>query len=284
MEDNIKYLRNCIKENNNFGEPFKCNVATLTDELAMLYPQYDYKNLGFKLSNLNVTIDNSIENYSIYDDKNNRLKLNIGKIFEDRIDLQHLFLNEMLLIQNKSYEKNEISKGFSIGVSEAIASTMNNDESMKKLNALNYTAISAFSKIVDPEIILNGFMNNTMEDIVTSLEEKGIDKEEFGKLLNCFNNMNNKEPNTSFAEAQKIIINMYKKTIQNDLTNGKISFEDLKNKFDEFSQMLIFNNSELMLLYPFIDFTNVNGLDDVKPTLDASIVDCEIIDVNVPTK
>lgn len=284
MEDNIKYLRNCIKENNNFGEPFKCNVATLTDELAMLYPQYDYKNLGFKLSNLNVTIDNSIENYSIYDDKNNRLKLNIGKIFEDRIDLQHLFLNEMLLIQNKSYEKNEISKGFSIGVSEAIASTMNNDESMKKLNALNYTAISAFSKIVDPEIILNGFMNNTMEDIVTSLEEKGIDKEEFGKLLNCFNNMNNKEPNTSFAEAQKIIINMYKKTIQNDLSNGKISFEDLKNKFDEFSQMLIFNNSELMLLYPFIDFTNVNGLDDVKPTLDASIVDCEIIDVNVPTK
>lgn len=284
MEDNIKYLRNCIKENNNFGEPFKCNVATLTDELAMLYPQYDYKNLGFKLSNLNVTIDNSIENYSIYDDKNNRLKLNIGKIFEDRIDLQHLFLNEMLLIQNKSYEKNEISKGFSIGVSEAIASTMNNDESMKKLNALNYTAISAFSKIVDPEIILNGFMNNTMEDIVTSLEEKGIDKEEFGKLLNCFNNMNNKEPNTSFAEAQKIIINMYKKTIQNDLTNGKISFEDIKNKFDEFSQMLIFNNSELMLLYPFIDFTNVNGLDDVKPTLDASIVDCEIIDVNVPTK
>ena len=284
MEDNIKYLRNCIKENNNFGEPFKCNVATLTDELAMLYPQYDYKNLGFKLSNLNVTIDNSIENYSIYDDKNNRLKLNIGKIFEDRIDLQHLFLNEMLLIQNKSYEKNEISKGFSIGVSEAIASTMNNDESMKKLNALNYTAISAFSKIVDPEIILNGFMNNTMEDIVTSLEEKGIDKEEFGKLLNCFNNMNNKEPNTSFAEAQKIIINMYKKTIQNDLTNGKISFEDLKNKFDEFSQMLIFNNSELMLLYPFIDFTNVNGLDDVKPTLDASIVDCEIIDVNVSTK
>ena len=127
-------------------------------------------------------------------------------------------------------------------------------------------------------------MNNTMEDIVTSLEEKGIDKEEFGKLLNCFNNMNNKEPNTSFAEAQKIIINMYKKTIQNDLTNGKISFEDIKNKFDEFSQMLIFNNSELMLLYPFIDFTNVNGLDDVKPTLDASIVDCEIIDVNVPTK
>ena len=101
MEDNIKYLRNCIKENNNFGEPFKCNVATLTDELAMLYPQYDYKNLGFKLSNLNVTIDNSIENYSIYDDKNNCLKLNIGKIFEDRIDLQHLFLNEMLLIQNK---------------------------------------------------------------------------------------------------------------------------------------------------------------------------------------
>ena len=284
MEDNIKYLRNCIKENNNFGEPFKCNVATLTDELAMLYPQYDYKNLGFKLSNLNVTIDNSIENYSIYDDKNNCLKLNIGKIFEDRIDLQHLFLNEMLLIQNKSYEKNEISKGFSIGVSEAIASTMNSDESMKKLNALNYTAISAFSKIVDPEIILNGFMNNTMEDIVTSLEEKGIDKEEFGKLLNCFNNMNNKEPNTSFAEAQKIIINMYKKTIQNDLSNGKISFEDLKNKFDEFSQMLIFNNSELMLLYPFIDFTNVNGLDDVKPTLDASIVDCEIIDVNVPTK
>lgn len=284
MEDNIKYLRNCIKENNNFGEPFKCNVATLTDELAMLYPQYDYKNLGFKLSNLNVTIDNSIENYSIYDDKNNRLKLNIGKIFEDRIDLQHLFLNEMLLIQNKSYEKNEISKGFSIGVSEAIASTMNNDESMKKLNALNYTAISAFSKIVDPEIILNGFMNNTMEDIVTSLEEKGIDKEEFGKLLNCFNNMNNKEPNTSFAEAQKIIINMYKKTIQNDLSNGKISFEDIKNKFDEFSQMLIFNNSELMILYPFIDFTNVNGLEDVKPTLDASIVDCEIIDVNVPTK
>lgn len=284
MEDNIKYLRNCIKENNNFGEPFKCNVATLTDELAMLYPQYDYKNLGFKLSNLNVTIDNSIENYSIYDDKNNCLKLNIGKIFEDRIDLQHLFLNEMLLIQNKSYEKNEISKGFSIGVSEAIASTMNNDESMKKLNALNYTAISAFSKIVDPEIILNGFMNNTMEDIVTSLEEKGIDKEEFGKLLNCFNNMNNKEPNTSFAEAQKIIINMYKKTIQNDLSNGKISFEDIKNKFDEFSQMLIFNNSELMILYPFIDFTNVNGLDDVKQTLDASIVDCEIIDVNVPTK
>lgn len=284
MEDNIKYLRNCIKENNNFGEPFKCNVATLTDELAMLYPQYDYKNLGFKLSNLNVIIDNSIENYSIYDDKNNCLKLNIGKIFEDRIDLQHLFLNEMLLIQNKSYEKNEISKGFSIGVSEAIASTMNNDESMKKLNALNYTAISAFSKIVDPEIILNGFMNNTMEDIVTSLEEKGIDKEEFGKLLNCFNNMNNKEPNTSFAEAQKIIINMYKKTIQNDLSNGKISFEDIKNKFDEFSQMLIFNNSELMILYPFIDFTNVNGLEDVKPTLDASIVDCEIIDVNVPTK
>ena len=93
----IDELRDKIKNNSNLSEEFKCNLGTLTDTIVTVLPEYDYSNLSNVLSNLDIVMDNELESYSKYDKNNNVIKLNIDKIFNDRIDLQHLMLNELLL-------------------------------------------------------------------------------------------------------------------------------------------------------------------------------------------
>ena len=267
----IDELRDKIKNNSNLSEEFKCNLGTLTDTIVTVLPEYDYSNLSNVLSNLDIVIDNELESYSKYDKNNNVIKLNIDKIFNDRIDLQHLMLNELLL--RSSTLDNEALEGFNIGLTEAISSTMNTDESMVKLNPLEYTLTSLFSKVVDGKILMNNYFNGDISNIAFELESKGINNEDFVGLLSDFNKVRTND--SSFVDAELLLIEMYQKKVDFELKNNSITYDDISNKFDDFSELLIQKRSELISIYPHYDFSNLNGFEKINEALTNAVVKVE---------
>lgn len=269
MEEKIEELRNSIKSNTNLTEEFKCNLGTLSDTLVTVFPMYDYSNFNKVLSTLNIKMNNELESYSNYNTNDNTLYINTDKCFIDRIDLQHLFLNELLKISTKKYENNSELNGFDTGLTEIISSTINNDESMKKQNVLESTLMSIFSKIVSADTLLTSYMNNDYSGIVLELESIGVEKFEFDELIRAFNNA------SDFAKAENIMTNMYSKKVEKSIENGVITKEDINYEYSNYEAMLIYSNSELSAMYPHHDFTVIKDLNTVKDTLDKVVVNTE---------
>lgn len=280
MEMKIEKLRQSIKSNPNLTEEFKCNLGTLTDTLVTVFPNYDYTNYARILSTLNVNDNSLIDEYSSYNKESNTILINTSKIFEDRIDLQHLFLSELIKVGSNSFLLPVQFEGFNRGITEAITSTMNNDESMKKLNPLEFLCISTFSKIVNGETLIDAYMMGDFSNVVVVLETLGVETEEFNRLLECFNKMSDETitSNNNFAEAEIIMTKMYAAKVNNSLKNGQIAYDDISALFDDFSQFLVFNNSELISMYPHHNFANLSGFENIKDSLDKAILDTEFIE------
>lgn len=276
----IDKLRESIKNNSNISEEFKCNIGILTDAIVTVLPEYDYSKLESMLSNLKLNVDDNLESYSHYDKESNTIKINTNKVFEDRIDLQHLFLNELLL-QNSSMN-NEALIGLNMGITEAISGTINNDDSMVKLNPLEYTLVSILSKIVDGRTMIDAYMKGDVTNISMELESVGITNDEIIKLFNNFNKVNTES--SSFVDAEISMIDMYNKRINYELNNSLITYDDIGNRYDEFSDMLIFKRSELDYLYPHHNFSYLTGFDKIKESLDKAILNTEEVKTNDITK
>lgn len=268
MEEKIEQLRNSIKFNTNLTEEFKCNLGTLSDTLVTVFPMYDYSNFSNILSKLNIKINIDIPTYTKYDKDELILYINTEKCFEDRIDLQHLFLNELLKISTNKYDNNPELNGYDTGLTEVISSTINNDESMKKLNVLENILMSILSKIISPDILLDSYMNNDYSSVILELESIGVERNEFTELVSAFNNPKD------FSKAENIMINMFSKKIEKNIENGVITKEDINEEYSDFEAMLIYSNSELVSIYPHQDFSSVN-INNVKDTLDKAVVNIE---------
>jgi len=271
MEKKIESLRNSIKANTNLSEEFKCNLGTLTDTMVTVFPEYDYSNYEKVLGSLNLTIDNELNSYSNYNKETNTVKFNLKKVFDDRIDLQHLFLNNLVRMGSGVSDVNLELEGFVNGLTEVISSTMNNDESMKKLNVLEMLGVQILSKIVSPETLLNAYMTGDVGSIVVELEGVGIENGEFNKLLTEFNNLEG----SGFTNLECLMVNMYGKVVDSKLKSGVITEEEINREFEEFSDMLIYSKSDLISMYPHHDFSSLNGFENVKKTLDEVIVNTE---------
>ncbi len=268
MEEKIEQLRNSIKSNTNLTEEFKCNLGTLSDTLVTVFPMYDYSNFSNILSVLNIKMNTNIPSYTKYDKEEHVLYINTEKCFEDRIDLQHLFLNELLKISTNKYDNNPELNGFDTGLTEVISSTINNDESMKKLNVLENTLMSILSKIISPDILLDSYMNNDYSSVILELESIGVERNEFTELVRAFNNPKD------FSKAENIMINMFSKKIEKNIENGVITKEDINEEYSDFDAMLIYSKTELLSIYPHQDFSSIN-INNVKDTLDKAVIDTE---------
>ena len=180
--DKIEVLREKIASNKNMDDAFKKNIVTLTDTLVTVFPDYDFETYDF-LSTLRIESDNNMDSYTNYNKDENLLKINIDRCFTDRIDIQHLFLTEMILISTDAYSKSEDFNGFNRGMAEEIATIINPDESMKKLNPLSSTLVAAFSKVVDSSVLLSSYMNNDLSEIAFNLEAMGINTEQYMQFI-----------------------------------------------------------------------------------------------------
>ena len=286
MEEKVEKLRNAIKSNPNLSEEFKCNVGTLTDLIVTIFPDYNYSYMEGILSSLKLVNDDNTESYSSYNRDTNTLSFNTGRIFEDRIDMQHLFLNEILKASTTTSVGYE---GFKEAATESISSLINADDSMKKLNPQEHLLMSIFSEIVDPSIIVAAYMNGSVVDVIAYLDTMDISKQEFDKFASSLETLHSGEKgNTSFADAEVQMIDMYKKVIKKQLENGALSVADVNSKFDKFGEMLIFNRSELISLYPHHDFSNMYGFENVGKSLGKAIMSFEnqeeVLDVPVHSK
>ena len=272
----IDKLRESIKNNSNISEEFKCNLGILTDTIVTVLPDYDYSKLEGILSSLKLSVDDNLESYSSYDKESNTIKINTNRVFEDRIDLQHLFLNELLL-QNSSMNDPALI-GLNNGITEAISTTMNSDDSMVKLNPLEYTLVSILSKIVDGKTMIDAYMKGDITNIAMELESIGISNEEVIKLFGDFNKVNT-EP-SSFVDIELSMIDMYNKKVNYELSNSLITYDDIGSRYDEFSDMLVFKRSELDYLYPHHNFSYLTGFEKVKESLDKAILNTEEVKSN----
>ena len=272
--DKIEVLREKIASNKNMNDAFKKNIVTLTDTLVTVFPDYDFETYDF-LSTLRIESDNNMDSYTNYNKDENLLKINIDRCFTDRIDIQHLFLTEMILISTDAYSKSEDFNGFNRGMAEEIATIINPDESMKKLNPLSSTLVAAFSKVVDSSVLLSSYMNNDLSEIAFNLEAMGINTEQYMQFIGYLGLLDNEKYTTVFSDCENLLIDMYAKKIEYKLDNNLMSKEQLGEAFDDFSSMLITSRSELISLYPHHDFRNVNGLETVQSALQTSIINLE---------
>lgn len=272
--DKIEVLREKIASNKNMDDAFKKNIVTLTDTLVTVFPDYDFETYDF-LSTLRIESDNNMDSYTNYNKDENLLKINIDRCFTDRIDIQHLFLTEMILISTDAYSKSEDFNGFNRGLAEEIATIINPDESMKKLNPLSSTLVAAFSKVVDSSVLLSSYMNNDLSEIAFNLEAMGINTEQYMQFIGYLGLLDNEKYKNVFSDCEKLLIDMYAKKIEYKLDNNLMSKEQLGEAFDDFSSMLITSRSELISLYPHHDFRNVNGLETVQSALQTSIINLE---------
>ena len=272
--DKIEVLREKIASNKNMDDAFKKNIVTLTDTLVTVFPDYDFETYDF-LSTLRIESDNNMYSYTNYNKDENLLKINIDRCFTDRIDIQHLFLTEMILISTDAYSKSEDFNGFNRGMAEEIATIINPDESMKKLNPLSSTLVAAFSKVVDSSVLLSSYMNNDLSEIAFNLEAMGINTEQYMQFIGYLGLLDNEKYKNVFSDCEKLLIDMYAKKIEYKLDNNLMSKEQLGEAFDDFSSMLITSRSELISLYPHHDFRNVNGLETVQSALQTSIINLE---------
>lgn len=272
--DKIEVLREKIAINKNMNDAFKKNIVTLTDTLVTVFPDYDFETYDF-LSTLRIESDNNMDSYTNYNKDENLLKINIDRCFTDRIDIQHLFLTEMILISTDAYSKSEDFNGFNRGMAEEIATIINPDESMKKLNPLSSTLVAAFSKVVDSSVLLSSYMNNDLSEIAFNLEAMGINTEQYMQFIGYLGLLDNEKYKNVFSDCEKLLIDMYAKKIEYKLDNNLMSKEQLGEAFDDFSSMLITSRSELISLYPHHDFRNVNGLETVQSALQTSIINLE---------
>ena len=272
--DKIEVLREKIASNKNMDDAFKKNIVTLTDTLVTVFPDYDFETYDF-LSTLRIESDNNMDSYTNYNKDENLLKINIDRCFTDRIDIQHLFLTEMILISTDAYSKSEDFNGFNRGMAEEIATIINPDESMKKLNPLSSTLVAAFSKVVDSSVLLSSYMNNDLSEIAFNLEAMGINTEQYMQFIGYLGLLDNEKYKNVFSDCEKLLIDMYAKKIEYKLDNNLMSKEQLGEAFDDFSSMLITSRSELISLYPHHDFRNVNGLETVQTALQTSIINLE---------
>ena len=272
--DKIEVLREKIASNKNMNDAFKKNIVTLTDTLVTVFPDYDFETYDC-LSTLRIESDNNMASYTNYNKDENLLKINIDRCFTDRIDIQHLFLTEMILISTDAYSKSEDFNGFNRGMAEEIATIINPDESMKKLNPLSSTLVAAFSKVVDSSVLLSSYMNNDLSEIAFNLEAMGINTEQYMQFIGYLGLLDNEKYKNVFSDCEKLLIDMYAKKIEYKLDNNLMSKEQLGEAFDDFSSMLITSRSELISLYPHHDFRNVNGLETVQSALQTSIINLE---------
>ena len=272
--DKIEVLREKIASNKNMNDAFKKNIVTLTDTLVTVFPDYDFETYDF-LSTLRIESDNNMDSYTNYNKDENLLKINIDRCFTDRIDIQHLFLTEMILISTDAYSKSEDFNGFNRGMAEEIATIINPDESMKKLNPLSSTLVAAFSKVVDSSVLLSSYMNNDLSEIAFNLEAMGINTEQYMQFIGYLGLLDNEKYKNVFSDCEKLLIDMYVKKTEYKLDNNLMTDEQLGEAFDDFSSMLITSRSELISLYPHHDFRNVNGLETVQSALQTSIINLE---------
>jgi hypothetical protein len=105
-----------------------------------------------------------------------------------------------------------------------VDSLPNPDEGRSKYRAIESTLVSIFSKIIDPNVLIAAFSDNNETLIIRELRQYGISELEFARFTHLIGEA--KDPNTeekdSFAQAQYLLIGMFRKKLETRVALGEI--------------------------------------------------------------
>lgn len=252
MEEEMNKLTLAIEDNPNLSESFKGNLVVLANTVIATFPQYDYSYFKERLSNLKIVGDNALDTYTSYNVGSNTLTMNKTRMLEDNVDVQNVFLQNMLSICTHKEEMPGKLRGFNDGMSKTIATMIVGDEGHKSKNVLEAHAVGLLSKVIGGDELLDSYMKDDINIVLESLSKSGIEENSFTALMEDMSLISDKEQISSehFIAAEKKIIDMFSLKMNNDAMNGKITLEELKEKCEDFGGLMFSSDLELYAVYP----------------------------------
>lgn len=174
---------------------------------------------------------------------------------------------------------------------QIVDSLPNGDEGIQKYRMIEKLLVSIFSKIVDPGVIVNAYFDNKDVLIVRALREYGITEKEFMDFTHFIGEA--KDPNTkekeSFADAQKLLLSMYRKKVETLVSRGEIRKDSVRAAITTFGTSLVAGKESLRSTFPFNDVSYLRlNIDDVctsvRQTARLAEENCEKIQINRPVR
>lgn len=150
-------------------------------------------------------------------------------------------------------------KDFWNGVAcDTVESLPNPDCGRKMYMLIEKIFVSIFAKIVDPEVIIRAYLDNNDMLIIRALREYGISEREFMEFTRLIGEA--KDPNTrekdSFADAQNMLLEMFRKKVETLVSMGEIRKDSVRAVITTFSKSsLIYGKEDLRSTYPFNDLS-----------------------------
>lgn len=121
---------------------------------------------------------------------------------------------------------------------------------------LNTTLIRLLSKVTGGDVIIDSYMKNDISIMIEKLESYGISIDE---IKNLFGKINEVSPsNSSFADSQNIIVDMYIRKCNYELSNGLLNENELDEKISNFDSLVVHSKEELVGLSNDRNLWNMN--------------------------
>jgi hypothetical protein len=163
-----------------------------------------------------------------------------------------------------------------------IKSLPNPDEGRKKYRFIESFLVNIFSKIVDSDTLFNAFKDNNDMLIIRALREYGISEKEFIDFTHLIGEAidSNTKEKESFAEAQYLLLSMYRRKIETLVSRGEVKKDSVRAAITTFGTSLIWGKEFLRTTFPFNDVGYLRlNIDDVgaavRQTIRTAEEDCE---------
>lgn len=156
-----------------------------------------------------------------------------------------------------------------------VESLPNPDEGRQKYRMVEKLLVSMFSKVIDPDTIINAFLDNNDMLIIRALKEYGITEMEFMEFTRLIGEA--KDPSTrennSFADAQNLVLTMFRKKVETLVSREKLKKEAVRAAITTFSQStLIYGKGILINTFPFNNVSHLRlDKDDVESAVSGTI-------------
>ncbi len=207
-------------------ETYKDEIVPFLRALQEEHPGYDYNHFNSILSNIDMGNAELEEGFYTFSEEENTLIFDSKKMLDMGVRFSHILHQGLLDVCTQKYKvKDEGEQQFFKGINKMMVLALPSPESERmQTDVLQYTLLSSFSYIVEPDILVESFMKNSIGPVEVRLGELGIPSSFFGLFLDTLKDIDNPkiQDNRSYGDAQLQLLNMYETKMIQKLCTGEL--------------------------------------------------------------